>query len=90
MSSTLLFTLSYPDSTGNSRTHHPQSWLEFVIHDFFFQLENSPTSRSCLSSTGMVFPTSSRALLASERHIWGLTFWLVVTRKTPEVWAELS
>lgn len=25
-------------------------------------------------------------LLASERHFWGLTFWLVVTRKTPEVW----
>lgn len=25
-------------------------------------------------------------LLATERHIWGLTFWLVVARKTPEVW----
>lgn len=49
------------------------------------------TSCSCLAcgrpgSRGRVVGLQPAELLATERQIWGLTFSLVVMRKTPEVW----
>lgn len=81
VSSTLLFTLSYPDSTGNSRAS-TLSWVG-LCYPWFSQLEHTcsqelPQLQGCVSNQ----PSS----WLQKDNVWGLTFWLVVARKTPEVW----
>lgn len=85
VSSTLLFTLSYPDSTGNSRAQ-PLSWVGFGIQDFFPAGTHPQPGAASAPEVG--FPTCQA--FGFKKTLLGLDLLVGGYEENPRGLAELS